>query len=52
MIDLLGDIGGIQNILVILFGWILMQLSEYQMFIDAFNRIFELDEKDRLDLFL
>ena len=29
-----------------------MQLSEYQMFIDAFNRIFELDEKDRLDLFL
>lgn len=52
VIDLLGDIGGIQNILVILFGWFFYSLSEYSMFMDAFNRIFVLDEKDRLDLFL
>ena len=52
VIDLLGDIGGVQNILVILFGWFLLALSEYSMFMNAFNKIFELEAKDRLDLFL
>jgi hypothetical protein len=52
VIDLLGDIGGIQNILVILIGWFFLALSEYMMIMDAFNRVFVLDEKDRLDLYL
>tara|TARA_B110000285_G_C15055306_1_gene579251 strand:+ start:992 stop:1387 length:396 start_codon:yes stop_codon:yes gene_type:complete len=51
-IDLLGDVGGIQNILVILWGVIFYRLSYFSFLIDSFNKLFVLDEKDRLDLFL
>ena len=51
-IDLLGDVGGIQNILTLLCGFFFFRLSQFAMQLDSFNRLFVLDEKDRLDLFL
>lgn len=52
VIDLLGDVGGIQNILSLIVGFIFLSISEYGFIINAFNKFFILSEKDRLNLFL
>ena len=50
-IDLLGDIGGIQTMLMGVFAFIFFNISEFNMFIDLFNRMFKLRDDDALLLF-
>jgi hypothetical protein len=44
IVDLLGDIGGIQYIFVVLFSWLLMAFSKFNMIMDSFNTLFKLNE--------
>ena len=50
-IDLLGDIGGIQTMLMGAFAFIFFNISEFNMFINMFNHSFKLKESDALLLF-
>lgn len=50
-IDLLGDVGGITNMMTILVGFFFFAMSDFEMIIDSFNHLFILDERDRFILF-
>ena len=51
LIDLLGDIGGIQTLLISIFAIFFVEISEFLMLIDLFNFMFKLKESDALLLF-
>lgn len=51
VIDLLGDIGGIQYMFVSMVGFLFLSFSEFNLFLDAFNNLFHLKDRDNALLF-
>jgi len=51
VVDMLGDIGGIQYIFFKLFGWVLLAFSQFNMIMDSFNILFKLNERDQKLIF-
>jgi hypothetical protein len=50
-VDLLGDIGGISYLFTSFLGFFFLSISEFGVFIDAFNILFKLKEGDAMLLF-
>lgn len=51
VLELLGDIGGIQNVLEIAFGTFFFAIGEFNFLLSVFNSIFILNKEDKLQLF-